>query len=73
MFTFTVNHKSGDCTQYPGIKRVEYSIAGMDQVVEGNDIATHKFPMKSDLYLFADDSTSSINSDDVSSIIVDKE
>lgn len=73
MYTFTINHIAGEFTQYPGINRVEYSIAGMEQVVKGDDIATHKFPTKSDLYLFADDSTSSINSDDVSSIIITKD
>lgn len=73
MYCFWIAHKSGEESQYSGIVRAEYSIAGMEQVVEGDDIFTHKFPTTSNLYLFSDDCTSSIDGNDISSISVTKE
>lgn len=73
MYHFLIFHKSGESTEYFGINRVEYFVAGMEQVVEGIDIGKHKFPTTSNLYLFSDVCTSSINGDDISSIIVEKE
>lgn len=73
MYNFEIFHKSGETTNYSNINRVEYFIAGMEQVIEGSDIGKHKFPTTSNLYLFSDDYTCSINGDDISAIIVEKE
>lgn len=73
MYHFSIFHKSGESTDYFDINRVEYSVAGMEQVVEGSDIGKHKFPTTSNLYLFSDDCTCSINGDDISTSIVEKE
>ena len=75
MYRISINHKSGDPSEITGIDRVEYFIAGMEQVIEGKDIGTHKFPTSNNLYLFSSSEkyTCSINGDDISSIIVESE
>ena len=73
MYRFIINHKSGKQTEFPNINRVEYMVAGMEQIVTNEEIGAHKFPTTSNLYLFANDCTSSVDSSDVSSITVFKE
>lgn len=75
MYRISINHKSGDPSEFTGIDRVEYSIDGMEQVVEGEDIGTHKFPTSTNLYLFSssENYSCSINGDGITSILVEKE
>lgn len=73
MYLFTIEHKTGSKVEYENIIRVEYFIAGMEEVIEGEEIGTHKFPNTTNLYLFSDNSSYLISGQDILNITIQKE
>lgn len=63
MFDFEFEYKDRRSISINGINEVIYRVAGFEEVVRGQDILTHKFPVNLDLQLKGTDRNYSISHD----------